>query len=347
MLATRTTAGRLAVLAMATLVANACTDSAADPLKLAPQAPLAAKSKTGLTHPVGVLSQTVPLPGTWGIAVSSTGEVLASQPTANTIGGFSLSDPTTLRQTLPVDGWPLDIIVNAKGTVAYVSSGNTGNIDVIDIKSNTKTDTIPLVQDIYRLRLAKNEAKIYATTLGGELWAAPLKGGKKQKASINFGTGSAVNGASLSPSYTDLYAASTNGTIWRLDPETLAIRAQVSLPYTIQDIAVTPDGTALWAAGENGYVLRLDPMTLAVNATIWTGQYGYAGPFGLAISPDGARVYAAASQSGTIYIISEPTPNTFDVASIVVGGDPRRIAFSADGSTAVVSNYYTGVHIIQ
>ena len=62
---------------------------------------------------------------------------------------------------------------------------------------------------------------------------------------------------------------------------------------------------------------------------------------------NGARVYAAASQSGTIYIISEPTPNTFDVSSIFVGGDPRRIAFSADGSTAVVSNYYTGVHIIQ
>jgi DNA-binding beta-propeller fold protein YncE len=48
-----------------------------------------------------------------------------------------------------------------------------------------------------------------------------------------------------------------------------------------------------------------------------------------------------------VYIVSEPTPNTFDVTPIYVGGDPRRIAFSADGSTAVVANYYSGVHIIQ
>jgi DNA-binding beta-propeller fold protein YncE len=48
-----------------------------------------------------------------------------------------------------------------------------------------------------------------------------------------------------------------------------------------------------------------------------------------------------------VYIISETAPNTFDVTPLYVGGDPRRIAFSADGSVAVVSNYYTGVHIIR
>ena len=111
--------------------------------------------------------------------------------------------------------------------------------------------------------------------------------------------------------------------------------------------ALEPRGDALWAAGEDGVVLKLDPMTLAVTATISTGQYGWGGPFGLAISPDGARVYATASQSSTLYIISEPTPNSFTVSSVYLGGEPRRIAFSADGATAVVSNYASGVQIIQ
>jgi DNA-binding beta-propeller fold protein YncE len=333
---------------MAAAVATACTD-ATNPLVMAPSAPLAAKTKAGFTHPAGILSQTVPqLAGSWGIALSSTGDVLAAFPSGNAIGGFSLSDPTALRQFLAVDGWPLDIIVNARGTLAYVSSGNTGNIDVIDVKTNTKTDTIPLAPNIDRLRLSKKESRIYATTLAGQLWSAPLKGGKKVKAPIDLTNPySNVNGASLAPSGSDLYVSSSNGTIWRLDPETLDIRQSVSLPYPIQDIAVSPDGSTLWAAAESGAVLRLDAMTLAVTATISTGQYGWGGPFGLAISPDGARVYAAASQSGTLYIISEPTPNTFDVSSIYVGGDPRRIAFSADGSVAVVSNYYIGVHIIR
>lgn len=347
MLRKRTTPNLLAALAMATVVANACTD-ATNPLAVAPSAPLAAKNKVAFTHPAGVLSQTLPqLAGAWGIALSSTGDVLTAFPSGNSIGGTSLSDPTTFRQVLPVDGWPLDIIVNSKGTLAYVSSGSTGNIDVIDVQSNTKADTIPLAPNIDRLRLSKKESVIYATTLDGKLWAVALKGGKKVKAPIDLtDPWNNVNGASIAPSGTDLYASSSAGYIWRLDPEKLDIRASAQLPYVVQDIAVSPDGTALWAAAENGAVLKLDPMTLAVIATIPVG-YGYGGPFGLAISPDGARVYAAASQSGTIYIISEPTPGTFDVSSIFVGGDPRRIAFSADGATAVVSNYYTGVHIIQ
>ena len=345
MLPTRTTAALLAALAVATTAA--CSDTA-DPLRPAPSAPLAAKSKSGLTHPAGVLSQTVPISGPWGIALASTGVVVVALPSSNAISGFSLSDPTTLRPTLAVDGWPLDIIVNAKGTLAYVSSGNTGNIDVIDIKSNTKADTIPLVQYIDRLRINPKETRIYATTLAGQLWSASLKGGKKVQASIDLtDPWWSVNGGAIAPSGSDLYASSTAGYVWRLDPETLAIRASATFGHVIQDIAVTPDGTALWAAAEDGAVLKLDPMTLAVIATVPTGQFGYGGPFGLAISPDGARVYAAASGSGTLYIISETAPSTFDVSPLYLGGDPRRIAFSADGSTAVVSNYYNGVHIIK
>jgi DNA-binding beta-propeller fold protein YncE len=346
MLATRMAASRLVVLALVAVAAAACTD-ATDPLTLAPNEPRAAKGEVGPTHPAGILSQTVPLGGTWAIALSSTGVVLAAQPYLNTIGGFPLSDPTAFRQPLSVDGWPLDIIVNAKGTLAYVSSGNTGNIDVIDVKSNTKIDTIPLVPNIDRLRLSMKETVIYATTLAGQLWSVDVKGGKKLKASIDLtDPWNNVNGGAISPSGTDLYASSSAGMIWRLDPETLAIRQSVSMPYVIQDIAVTPDGSVLWAAAENGAVFKLDPMTLAVIATIPIG-YGYGGPFGLAISPDGKRVYTTASQSGTLYIISEPTPNSFDVSSIYLGGDPRRIAFSADGATAVVSNDYDGVHIIR
>jgi hypothetical protein len=39
--------------------------------------------------------------------------------------------------------------------------------------------------------------------------------------------------------------------------------------------------------------------------------------------------------------------NTFDVSSLYLGGDPRRIAFGENGAVAVVSNYYAGVSIIR
>src|SRR4029079_5293882 len=110
---TRTTA--VLIVGLAVVSATACADTT-DPLK-PESAPLAAK-KAALTHPAGVLSQTVPLGGTWGIALSSTGIVLAAQPSVNTIGGFSLSDPSTLRPTLPVDGWPPDLIRNPTARLA-------------------------------------------------------------------------------------------------------------------------------------------------------------------------------------------------------------------------------------
>jgi DNA-binding beta-propeller fold protein YncE len=135
--------------------------------------------------------------------------------------------------------------------------------------------------------------------------------------------------------------------VWRLDPVTLEVRQSINLLFRqLQDIAAAPDGSTVWAADENGYVLKLDPVTLAPTATIdLTGSFGR--PFGLAVSPDGERVYAASSASGRVFVIEETAPNTFDVTSLVTGGTPRRIAFGMSGAAAVVSNEGAWVDVIR
>jgi hypothetical protein len=104
---------------MVTAIATACTNISEPTAPLSPSGPLAAKNKIGPTHPAAMLVQTVPfISGPWGIAVSSSGVVLTALPSANMIGGFSLSDPSAQRPTLTVDGSPLDIIINGNGTLA-------------------------------------------------------------------------------------------------------------------------------------------------------------------------------------------------------------------------------------
>src|SRR5215207_2317974 len=330
-----------ALLAAAAIVVTACSDMTAPSAGLSPGELEAARGgHAGLTHPAnGTISQTVPLASTpWGLAVSSRGDVLTVFPYVSAVGGFALSDPSVARPQLAVGGYPLDVIFNRNGTLAYVSARYAGRVDVIDVRSNTVKSSIPLGVEIYRLALSRDETRIYATTLDGRLWTARTKGGDPGATSEDLApVWSPIQGKSLSPSGTDLFVASTMGQIWRLDPATLAVRQTVTLPRTIQDIAVTPDGSALWVADENGYVVRLDPTTLTTTATVdLTGSSGR--PFGLAISPDGARIYVASSLTGTVFIIAETAPDAFSATPVTTGGKPRRIAFGENGAVAVVSN---------
>jgi YVTN family beta-propeller protein len=338
------------LLMAAAVVVTACSDMTAPTAGLSPAELEAAKGgHVALTHPAnGTISQTVPLASSpWGLAVSSRGDVLTVFPYASAVGGFALSDPTAARPQLAVGAYPLDVIFNRSGTIAYVSARSAGRVDVIDVRSNTVKSSIPLGVEIYRLALSRDETRIYATTLDGRLWTARTKGGDPGATSEDLAPiWSPIQGKALSPSGTDLFVASTTGQVWRLDPATLDVRQTVTLPRRIQDIAVTPDGSALWAADESGYVVRLDPATLTPTATVDLTGVG-AQPFGLAISPDGARIYVASSLTGTVFIIAETAPNTFSATPVTTGGAPRRIAFGENGAVAVVSNEASWVDLIR
>jgi YVTN family beta-propeller protein len=104
--------------------------------------------------------------------------------------------------------------------------------------------------------------------------------------------------------------------------------AQVAHPVAM---AVSPDDRHVYVGGVQGTVSVMNAATGAVTATIPT-RYGVSG---LAISPDGAHLYATDGASGTVSVID--TAANAVTTTIPVGPDPLGVAVSPDGRAVYVA----------
>src|ERR1017187_1191711 len=77
-------------------------------------------------------------------------------------------------------------------------------------------------------------------------------------------------------------------------------------------------------------VSEIDPSTNTVVATIHVGS----GPEGVAVTPDGTRLYVA-NDGGAVWVID--TSNNSVVAKVTVGGDPYGVAITPDGTRVYVT----------
>jgi YVTN family beta-propeller protein len=136
-----------------------------------------------------------------------------------------------------------------------------------------------------------------------------------------------------------------------VDAQTGAVEQTV--PYASPEalfigLAYSPDGSKLYASagGRNkirvfdvagdGHVTEGTPITLPPGVT---RPFGDRGPFpaGLAVSPDGSKLYVANNIDNTVSIINTATRAI--IATTPVGSNPYTVALSKDGKTAYVSNW--------
>ena len=108
---------------------------------------------------------------------------------------------------------------------------------------------------------------------------------------------------------------------------------EVAVAHVAGPVAMTvsPDDDHLYVAGPCCDVSVIDPATGAVTATIPTGH----GASGLAISPDGTRLYAADPTSDTVSVVN--TAAHAVAATVRTGPGPLSVAVAPDGRTAYVA----------
>lgn len=209
--------------------------------------------------------------------------------------------------------------INNYGSSGGVGSGNGNTVSVVNLQSNTITNTITVGQAPAAITISPDQTKVYTANY---ITGAP-----------GVGTLSVIN-------------TSNNSC-------TVDALSGFSGPFSI---VITPDGTKAFVSnfGSNNFapygtsvsVVTLNP--LAITKTIPVGIQ----PSGLAITPDGSKAFV--SNYNTLYAgatfsnltAGQGTVNVIDIVSlevvpptITVGNSPANIAISPDGSKAFVSNF--------
>ncbi len=226
---------------------------------------------------------------------------------------------------------------------AYVANFASNTVSVIDTASNTVTTTIPVETRPFGIAVNPDGSRVYVTNYGSNTVSVI-------DTATNAVTGSAITvganprGIAVSPDGSQVYVANEfDNTVSVIDTATNAVTAAISVGSHPYGVAVSPDGSQVYVVNvcassssscANGTVSVIDTATNAVTGSpITVGN----NPFGVAVSPDGSRVYVANSGSGTVSVID--TAENAVTAVISVGNAPYGVAVSPDGSRVYVANF--------
>jgi DNA-binding beta-propeller fold protein YncE len=321
---------------------------------------LAVVPYTGLRsgHPLSTTTTWTRLPGDgqgdgpFGAAVDGDGRIFISQ----TNSGRVASDlyPVTGFTTRDLGGSPTSIALLGGGTALVTPTGpDTNEASVIELSSDRVLAQVPLDVPAFSAVTAPDSQTAYLGTNDGRVLEFDVASSHVTGSIDLRVANSRANHLALNAAGTLLYASSfTTGTISEID---LASRSVVRL-FIVggepQGIAVSLDGTELYVADESGrgHINIYDLVRDILESSIPSGATGSAGgPFGLAMSPDGATVYVGVITTegpGLIQVIDAGT-RTIQRTINSCGGMPRRIAFGFSGGLAVIADETGCVNFVE
>lgn len=306
---------------------------------------------TGLPsgHPLGTITTSVRLPGDgqgdgpFGVAVDADGRILISQTNSGRVAsGFY---PAAGFDTRDLGGIPTSISLLGGGTALVTPTGPDANeASVIELSSDRVVAQVPLDVTAFSAVTAPDSQTAYLGTNDGRVLEFDVAS-SSVTSSIDLGVAtSRANHLALNAAGTLLYASSfTTGTISEIDLASRSVARLFIVGGEPQGIAVSRDGTELFVADESGsgqiniYDIVGDTLETSIPSGA-TSSIG--GPFGLAMSPDGATVYVGVITSegpGLIQVIDAGT-RTIERTINSCGRVPRRIAFGMSGGLAVIAD---------
>jgi YVTN family beta-propeller protein len=158
--------------------------------------------------------------------------------------------------------------------------------------------------------------------------------------------GAAPIGVAVAPGGRHAYVAQHgSNTVAVISTNTFAVLAQIPVGSKPMGVALSPDGSRLYvtnfgtaaASGPgslwvNGSVSVIDTQSRTQLASVTAG----ANPSGIAVSPDGGRIFVANAGSASVSVISAAT-NTV-ASTINVESNPVGVATSPDGQSVYVGN---------
>jgi YVTN family beta-propeller protein len=291
------------------------------------------------THPAGIIvsNRTVGF-RPYAAAVTPAGRMLVAQLDNGMMVTEVLPD-TTFDESMAVGAVPTDIGLNAAGNLGFVANQYDDEIQVFNPNIGQTVGYVQVSGDPFTVVSDASGSTIFVTTNRDSLYKITVSNSFVQaRLSTDLNTAQSL---AFSPVSGLLYVSTRDGgTVLEVNPATLAFVRRFSPGARTQEVAVTKDGRELWIANEGGFVTVV---TLATGASLDLPIGGQL--WGLAISPDQARVWVGSLDEGVVKVIDRATKAAG--APIAVGGRPRRIRFSRLGEYAVVANEYGYISVIK
>jgi YVTN family beta-propeller protein len=283
------------------------------------------------THPEGVIERSDPLAARpYGAAVSARDVVYVTQLDNERVSRIDLP-ALGVRASVDVGWIPTHVSFNAAGTRAYVANQFDETIGVIDVGTNTQTSTIDVSGSAFVALPNAADTRLYAVTNMDRLYEIDRASGNVLRSVALAGTGQTL---AWHPNGYLLYASTfTGGTAVEVDTRNMTITRTFVTGSKAQEVVVSRDGMELFVADED--LEKVDVFSLGSGARVASIDVG-GNPWGMALSPDQARLYVGLVFQGEVVVIDRATRAV--VQRIPTGGAPRRIVFNQSGTLAVVTN---------
>jgi YVTN family beta-propeller protein len=282
---------------------------------------------------------------------------------AGNISGFtSASSENYVNITVGVG--PQMVVLNSKGTYAYVANNGSGTVSVIDLKSDKVTATIPTGPLPTGLALSPNGRYLYVSrTLNDAAFGRSLSiiSTAANKVTKELNVGGSSNDVVFSPDGRYAYVTALESGPGLASGVTIVSAASQRVTGTIPvtaipgTVAVSPNGRALYVNTEYGSPPGGGPETSYLEAINLTSRRVVAVikqenlvSFDIAVNPDGLTLYESSDEADiktAVWVMSTVTDKITAKVCVKAGNG---LAFSPSGSRAYVCNADgTGLSVID
>jgi YVTN family beta-propeller protein len=264
----------------------------------------------------------------YGVAASRDGrKVYVANSASNTVSVINTAT-NKVRATIPVGTGPFGVAVTPDGSKAYVSNLDANTVSVINTATNMVTATIPVsatplplpptTPAPFGVAVSRDGSKVYVTNSEPAFQPAiSVIDTATDTVTARIPSGLHFGGVAVSPDGSKVYFIEYEGCgVFVADTATNAVVAEFGAGEPpCFGLALSPDGSILYVANFN----TVSVIATATNALIATIPVG-SGPVGVAVTPDGRKIYVANSESNTVSVISAATDKV--TATIPVGKSP-------------------------
>ena len=257
------------------------------------------------------------------------------------------TETNTVIATIPVGDGPMGVALTPDGTRAYVTNSNDDTVSVIDTASRTVITTIPVGDGPRGVAITSDGQRVYVTNSLADSVSAISVTSNTVFDTIALPAGARPLGILIPRDQGQDEGAGT--TSFGLDEITTFGTNPGDIDFHVLDNSIPigdgPKGGADKSEGgvftrayitlENVDKVAVLDVTVEPNVVIKNIAVGDQ-PAGVAITPDGSRLYVANGGANTVSVINTSTNAV--IKTITVGSNPKSVAVTPDGARVYVTN---------